>query len=167
MLLTYSCRLRGRHGHFDQYHTNDRQIDNPTADWVVTAALNAFIAFEAAQYSEVRKFATVGTGSGTDAIAALEIFPRLSKIAMTDLHDEVVKIARLNLLSAVEKADDKIRDVALGAVARSGDILAPLRDQGSFDLIYELVSSLSLQRMTCLMSFSSNIPSTDQGTIIS
>lgn len=60
-------------------------------------------------------------------------------VAMTDLHDEVVQAAKSNVLSATEKADDRVRDVAMGAVARSGDILLPLKDEEPFDLIYESV----------------------------
>jgi hypothetical protein len=56
---------------------------------------------------------------------------------MADLHDDVVKTARSNVLSATEKADERVRDVAVRAVARSGDMLWPLKDQEPFDLIYE------------------------------
>ena len=67
------------------------------------------------------------------------MFPQLLSVAMTDLHSDVVKAAKSNILSATEKADDRLRNVALGAVARAGDILLPLKDQEPFDLIYELV----------------------------
>lgn len=44
---------------------------------------------------------------------------------MTDLHSDVVQIAKSNVLSATEKADDRVRQVAMEAVARSGDVLLP------------------------------------------
>ena len=56
---------------------------------------------------------------------------------MTDLHQEVVETAKANLLNATERADQKVRDVALAAVARPGDVLVPLKGQEPFDLIYE------------------------------
>ena len=85
----------------------------------------------------MERFATVGTGSGTDVIAALDTFPQLSGVAMTDLHDAVVKAAKSNVLSATEKADDRVRGVAVGAFAKAGDVLLPLKGQKPFDLIYE------------------------------
>ena len=56
---------------------------------------------------------------------------------MTDLHQEVVDIAKANLLNATEKADRRVREVAMAAVARPGDVLVPLKGQEPFDLIYE------------------------------
>ena len=87
----------------------------------------------------MRRFATCGTGSGTDVIAALDTFPQLLGVAMTDLHDAVVKAAKSNVLSATEKADERVRSVALEAVAVAGDVLLPLKGQEPFDLIYESV----------------------------
>ena len=56
---------------------------------------------------------------------------------MTDLHEEVVNTAKKNVLSATEKADNGLRSVAIGAIARAGDVLLPLKGQEPFDLIYE------------------------------
>ena len=116
----------------------EKQFDNIRADWVVTAAFQAFRAFQAAEIGDVRRFATVGTGSGTDVIAALDTFPQLMGVAMTDLHNDVVQVAKSNVLSATEKADERVREVATEAVAGSGDVLSPLKDQVPFDIIYEL-----------------------------
>ena len=113
------------------------QIENPRADWVITAALNSFRAFQSAQYSLVERFATIGTGSGTDVIAALDIFPQLSGVAMTDLHAEVIDYAKNNVMSATEKADNRTREVAANITARAGDVLDPLRGEKPFDIIYE------------------------------
>ena len=113
------------------------KIDNPKADWVVTAALNAFQAFQSGHLGTVHRFATVGTGSGIDVVVALETFPQLTEVAMTDMHNEVVNVAKTNVLSATEKADDEVRTVALAAVAKAGDVLLPLKGHGVFDLIYE------------------------------
>ena len=58
---------------------------------------------------------------------------------MTDLHEEVVDTAKANLLSATEKADQRLREVAAAAITRVGDVLLPLKGQEPFDLIYESV----------------------------
>ena len=87
----------------------------------------------------MQRFATIGTGSGTDVIAAVEIFPELSYVAMTDLHSDVLKHARNNVLSATEKADSQVRNVGTSMMTRAGDVLNPLKDEQPFDLIYEYV----------------------------
>ncbi|KAL8786294.1 MAG: hypothetical protein Q9213_002889 [Squamulea squamosa] len=122
------------------------KFDNPRADWVVTAAFNAFRAFESGGLGVVRRLASVGTGAGTDMIAALETFPRLHSVAMTDLHQEVVDTAKANMLSSVEKADQHVREAALTAVGRPGDVLVPLKGQEPFDLIYENLPNIPLPR---------------------
>lgn len=106
----------------------------------MTAAFQAFRSFQLAGYSPVRRFATIGTGSGTDAVGALEVFfPELTSITMTDLSPEVVATARLNLISAVHDARKTIQAVALEATALTGYCLEPLKGQQVFDLIYECV----------------------------
>ncbi|PWY84751.1 hypothetical protein BO70DRAFT_334613 [Aspergillus heteromorphus CBS 117.55] len=117
--------------------TYQPKIHDPSADWAVTAAFRSFKVLQAANYGPVRRFATIGTGSGTDAIAALDLFPQLRRIVMTDLHEEVVAQAQMNLKSAVDRADDRVRDVARDAVGLTGHSLVPLRGQMPFDLIYE------------------------------
>jgi len=112
-------------------------VDNPRADWAVIAAFNSFQAFQQGNLGTVRRFATIGTGSGTDVVAALETFPGLEGIAMTDLHDSVVNTAKENVLSATEKSEDIIRNVARCLYAAAGDITVPLKGQDPFDLIYE------------------------------
>jgi hypothetical protein len=91
-------------------------------------------------------------------IAALDIFPQLVGVAMTDLHDEVVQVARSNVLSATEKADVRVREVAMKTIARSGDVLLPLKNQERFDLIYELVSTSLPMVSTCTNSGQRNLP---------
>lgn len=114
------------------------QVDNPRADWAVIAAFNSFQAYQRGQLGKVQRFATVGTGSGTDMIAALETFPDLEFGAMTDLHHSVVNAAKRNVLAATENSAS-CRAVAESIYASAGDLLLPLRDQEAFDLIYEYV----------------------------
>ena len=78
----------------------------------MTAALNAFRAYESEGFGSVHRFVTIGTGSNIDAIAALDTFPELKDVSMTDIHKEVVKVAQRNLLSVTEKAKDSLRRVA-------------------------------------------------------
>ena len=116
-----------------------KKVDSPRTDWVITAALNAFIAHQSEGFGQVRRFASVGAGSGTDAIAALDIFSDLSGLAMTDIHEEVVMTAKANLLSATEKARHPVRALAERAVAKVGELVLPLYGEEPFDLIYESV----------------------------
>lgn len=63
---------------------------------------------------------------------------------MTDMHEEVIKTAQSNVVSATEKAQGAIRRVALQAAAKVGDLLLPLKGEESFDLIYESVKQIML-----------------------
>lgn len=112
------------------------KVDNPRMDWVASVAVPAFMAHNA--QNKVRSFATIGTGAGLDAIAAVEIFD-LERLAITDLHQAVVDAAAEN----VRTATAGFGKVCLFAAA--GDILAPLVDQGGgYDLIYGDSSPLFL-----------------------
>jgi methylase of polypeptide subunit release factors len=104
----------------------------------VIAAFNSFQAYQRGQLGKVKRFATIGTGSGTDMIAALETFPDLEFGAMTDLHQSVVSAAKRNVLGATEPPASS-RTVAKGIYASAGDLLLPLAGQEAFDLIYEHV----------------------------
>ncbi|KAF2009734.1 hypothetical protein BU24DRAFT_358557 [Aaosphaeria arxii CBS 175.79] len=125
-------------------HSYLPKIENPRADWVVTAATNAFRAYQHGDLGQVKRFATIGTGSGTDVIAALDIFPQIEAVALTDLHEDVVAAAKSNVLASTEKSDDAIRAVASTAVARAGDVLVPLKGEKPFDLIYENLPNIPL-----------------------
>ena len=106
---------------------------DPRQDWVASIAIPAFLAHR--DGNTVRKFATVGTGSGLDAIAALELF-ELQNLAITDLHPTVVQAAITNIKSAAA-GRTVLANAVDSLIARPGDILAPLEDQaGQFDLIY-------------------------------
>jgi len=128
------------------------KVENPRADWVVTAALNAFRAYQEGNFDVVKHFATVGTGSGTDVIAALDIFPSLASVTLTDMHEEVVRVAKSNVLAATEKAGQKTWSIAQRTVARSGDLLLPLRGEKQFDLIYENLPNIPLPDSSSLQN---------------
>lgn len=114
------------------------QVDNPRADWAVIAAFNSFQAYQHGQLGKVQRFATIGTGSGTDVIAALETFPELESVAMTDLHQSVVDVAKRNVLGAITKSSPEA-NMASRIFASAGDLISPLKGQEPFDLIYEYV----------------------------
>ena len=70
---------------------------------------------------------------------------------MTDMHEEVIKTAKSNVLSATEKAQGSIRRVALQAAAKAGDLLLPLEGEEPFDLIYESVERANYVDLLCLL----------------
>ncbi|OJJ94711.1 hypothetical protein ASPACDRAFT_48539 [Aspergillus aculeatus ATCC 16872] len=128
------------------------KVERPTADWAVTAAFQAFRSFQLAGYSPVRRFATIGTGSGTDAVGALEVFfPELVSITMTDLSPEVAATAKLNLISAVHDSRKTIQAVALEATSLTGYGLEPLKGQQVFDLIDENLPNIPLPEGATLL----------------
>ena len=65
------------------------------------------------------------------------MFPELTGIAMTDLHSDVVQHAKRNVITATEKADTRLQELATSIVARAGDVTVPLKGEQPFDLIYE------------------------------
>ncbi|KAJ7771704.1 hypothetical protein B0H16DRAFT_1514425 [Mycena metata] len=112
------------------------KIDNPRRDWVASVAVPAFLAHRA--QNEVKAFATVGTGGGLDAIAAMDIF-NPECIAMTDLHQPVVDAAAENFRIATAGLS------CANFIAAAGDILAPLANKNcKFDLIYENLPNIPL-----------------------
>ena len=109
------------------------KVGEPRRDWVASVAVPAFIAHR--EDCVVRRFATIGTGSGLDAIAALELFD-LESLAITDLHPVVVQAAASNIKAATVGCTSLTKAIK-SLVAYSGDLLTPLKDhEGQFDLIY-------------------------------
>ncbi|KAJ7043196.1 hypothetical protein C8F04DRAFT_1390033 [Mycena alexandri] len=112
------------------------KIDNPRRDWVASVAVPAFLAHRA--QNEVKAFATVGTGGGLDAIAAMDIFSP-ECVAMTDIHLPVVNAAAENFCIATAGLS------GVNLIAAAGDILAPLGNKNyKFDLIYENLPNIPL-----------------------
>ncbi|KIM86946.1 hypothetical protein PILCRDRAFT_4194 [Piloderma croceum F 1598] len=100
------------------------KVDEPRRDWVASVAVPAFMAHR--EDSAVRRFVTIGTGSGLDAIAALDIFD-LESLAITDLHPVVVQTAASNIKAATAGCPSLTKAVE-SLVAHSGDLLTPLKD---------------------------------------
>jgi hypothetical protein len=78
----------------------------------------------------VRDFLIIGTGNGLDALGALEIFD-LRSLAVTDLHDESLSVARRNVLAHLEDAS------GIDISFQAGDLLSCVPPEKRFCLIYE------------------------------
>lgn len=115
------------------------RTDDLQADWVASVAAPAFRALARQRGADaVRAFCSIGTGSGLDALTAIEILGATS-IGVTDLFAEVVGAARDNI------ARNHLPDHPVEIHAGHGDLLEPLRGQGLlFDLIYENLPNLPM-----------------------
>jgi len=117
-------------------------VDEPTADWVSMIATPAFKAYKELRPNKVKKFATVGTGSGLDAIIASEIYD-LELLAITDLHRNVVATAARNVLSGLGSCSSSGTTIVFAAY---GDLLSPLSNAGvKFDLVYENLPNIPIE----------------------
>ena len=77
----------------------------------------------------------VGTGNGLDALGAAEIFD-LRTLAVTDLHEAAVAVARENVLTHLEDPG------ALRLTFHAGDLLACVPAAERFSLVYENLPNL-------------------------
>jgi hypothetical protein len=109
-------------------------------DWVASVAAPAFRVLAQRRPSAARRaFATIGTGSGVDALAAIELLGA-TRVGITDLFDEVVATAEENIRRNVRPGVD------IEIIAGAGDLLRPLApfDPG-FDVIYENLPNLPIE----------------------
>ncbi|HLO76208.1 MAG TPA: hypothetical protein VK196_07115 [Magnetospirillum sp.] len=115
------------------------RTDDLEADWVATVAAPAFARLRQARGAErCRRFCALGTGSGMDALAAIE-FLGADVVGLTDLFPDVVDAAAANVAGNL-RPDTNVR-IHSGA----GDLLEPLRHSGvRFDIIYENLPNLPL-----------------------
>jgi len=105
-------------------------------DWVASVAAPAFRALAHDRTAPHRAFATIGTGSGVDALAAIEILGA-EVVGITDLFEEVVAAAARNVRGNLRPG------VAISLHAGAGDLLVPLASSGvKFDVIYENLPNL-------------------------
>lgn len=105
-------------------------------DWVASVAAPAFRVLARNRTAPVHSFASIGTGSGVDALAAIEILGA-AIVGITDLFDDVVTTAARNVSRNLR---DGI-DIVLHSGA--GDLLSPLAPSGEkFDVIYENLPNL-------------------------
>jgi methylase of polypeptide subunit release factors len=130
-------------------HSYEPKVKNPKYDWVASVAIPAMLAFNQKLIKEGRKvkeFCTIGTGTGTDALAAMEIF-RPRKMVVTDLHPSVVNQAVENIRSNLLHAEEVV------VVGETGDLCSPLIELGyKFDLIYENLPNIPVSLQIDLLS---------------
>ncbi|MFM2479806.1 class I SAM-dependent methyltransferase [Celerinatantimonas sp. YJH-8] len=117
-------------------HTYKPKISDPKSDWVSSVAVPAF------QYIFKEKgiqdnFASLGTGAGLDALAACQIL-HSKRLVVTDLHEDVVKLATSNI-------QNNLQNNAIEVIGKAGDLTYPLEDLGiKYDLIYENLPNIPL-----------------------
>lgn len=109
-------------------------------DWVASVAAPAFRVLARNRARPTRAFASIGTGSGVDALAAIELLGA-EVVGITDLFDDVVAAAVRNVRRNVRA------EATVTLHAGAGDLLAPLSGAGvKFDVIYENLPNLPVDR---------------------
>lgn len=109
------------------------KAEDPRSDWVASVAYPAFVAVRQMNIgSNIGRFASIGTGAGIDALAAIEVFG-CREVVVTDMHEDVVNMAARNIANNIAEHSPVVTVSAL-----VGDLLAPLSQTvNRFDLIYE------------------------------
>jgi hypothetical protein len=114
-------------------------------DWVSSVAAPAFAILARRRLPEQRRrFCTIGTGSGVDALAAVEILGA-QRIAITDLFEDVVAIAAANIRANL--AEGAAVEISAGV----GDLLTGLpAEAGPFDIVYENLPNLPVAEASAI-----------------
>lgn len=112
-------------------------LDDRRRDWVASIAAPAFRILAGRRPRGARRaFCSIGTGSGVDALAAIELL-EAERVGVTDLFPDVVDTAAHNIRRNLR--DGSTVEVRAGA----GDLLAPLAPFGAgYDVIYENLPNL-------------------------
>lgn len=119
------------------------KADDPRSDWVASVAYPAFVAARQMDIglSDIGRFASIGTGAGIDALAAIEVFG-CREVVVTDMHEDVVNMAARNIANNIAEYAPVVTVRAL-----TGDLLAPLpQTPNHFDLIYENLPNIPLHQ---------------------
>jgi methylase of polypeptide subunit release factors len=117
------------------------RLDDLASDWVAHVAVPALRALRAGRGgASIPSFCSIGTGSGLDVLAAIEVLGA-SRVGLTDLHDDVVSAAVENVRRNYAGPE------SLAIEAGAGDLLEPLRCSGArYDVIYENLPNLRAAR---------------------
>ena len=120
-------------------------LDDLQRDWLASIAVPAFKILRAQRgAAAVRSFLSIGTGTGVDALAAIEVLGA-DVVGITDLFADVVAAAAENVRGNLRPS----HPIALHAAA--GDLVQPLQGRGlRFDVIYENLPNLPLADATQL-----------------
>jgi hypothetical protein len=121
-------------------HCYQPRIDDLESDWVAHVAVPAFKVYrQQRDGAAVESFCSIGTGSGLDVLAAVEILGAV-RVGLTDVHEDVVATAAGNI------ARNQNPRHALTIESGHGDLLAPLLPYaGRYDVIYENLPNIPLQ----------------------
>jgi len=116
------------------------RIDDLQSDWVAHVAAPAFKLFRSQRGGgSIDSFCSIGTGSGLDVLAAIELLDS-SRVGLTDVHEDVVATAAGNV------ARNRQPGPPLVVEAGHGDLLEPLRRFNSrYALIYENLPNVPLR----------------------
>lgn len=115
------------------------------ADWVATIATPAFKLLRH-RHGPIGAFASIGTGAGLDALAAIETLG-VSRVGITDVHEEVVAAARENIRANLAVPG------SVEIESGTGDLLEPLSGgPRGYDLIYENLPHLPVADAATLAS---------------
>jgi len=119
------------------------QIEDLQTDWVSSVATPAFKLIRQRQ-GALTAFASIGTGTGMDALAAIETLG-VSRVGITDVHDDVVCTAAKNI------AANLLSSTTVAIEAGFGDLLSPLSHlKPRYDLIYENLPNVPIQDATLM-----------------
>jgi hypothetical protein len=135
--LSRVTRIRGELDIALADHSYLPHPEDPARDWVASVATPAFRLIREKE-GPLPAFASIGTGSGIDALAAIEVMGAL-RVGITDLHTDVVEGAAANIRRNLREG------VEVKIEAGVGDLLSPLRDRAPlYDLIYENLPNVAL-----------------------
>ena len=114
-------------------------VDDLQSDWVAHVAAPAFALYRRRRGgARIDSFCSIGTGSGLDALAAIELLGA-DRVGLTDLHEDVVATAATNV------ASNHLSSHPVTIEYGHGDLLAPLRGFNSgYALIYENLPNVPL-----------------------
>lgn len=120
-------------------HCYQPRIDDLESDWVAHVAVPAFKVYRQQRGGAVESFCSIGTGSGLDVLAAVEILGAI-RVGLTDVHEDVVATAADNI------ARNQNPRHTLTIESGHGDLLAPLLPYNAqYDVIYENLPNIPLQ----------------------
>ena len=111
--------------------------ENPQADWLPTVLAPA-LKLIAEDRGPVRAFASIGTGTGVDILAGIELLGA-SVVGATDLFSDITDAADGNIRQNLSP------DHPVEVHVAPGDLLTPLAEKGlRFDVIYENLPNIPL-----------------------
>jgi len=138
-LRTPPTRIKRRLGIVVSSRAYRPRVDDLTSDWVAYVATPAFKLLRRQRRKPVASFCSIGTGSGLDVLAAIEILGS-TRVGLTDVHRDVVQTAAENIRHNSRATHPLVVEAGFG------DLLSPLRRfRPSYDLIYENLPNLPLR----------------------